>query len=105
MREAQEAELQRQSSVAFADAAPCQQMGDGGQLCGIPIGYEGTNRSGYYYLPKVCCLLQIAHEAAVFTSSLVVTVSPAVAPCPKVIWYIPAPPPPPAPPARARRGS
>lgn len=37
---------------------PCQPDGDGGTLCGIPVGYTGIyNRTGVYYLPKVRLIL------------------------------------------------
>jgi hypothetical protein len=43
-----------ESTINSTDAEPCRPAGDGGQLCGIPIGYKGVpNRTGYYYLPKV----------------------------------------------------
>ena len=44
----------QEATVNSTDAAPCVSAGDGGQLCGIPVGYEGVaNRTGYYYLPRV----------------------------------------------------
>jgi predicted esterase len=42
-----------ESTINSTDAEPCRPAGDGGLLCGIPIGYKGVaNRTGYYYLPK-----------------------------------------------------
>ena len=62
----QDLSVQKQATVSTQTAVlPCQSAGDGGTLCGIPIGYEdGTtivyNRTGVYYLPKVCSPSQLS---------------------------------------------
>lgn len=51
---AQAAQEKRDSSIPTT-ALSCRPDGDGGRLCGIPVGYKGApGRNGYYYMPKVC---------------------------------------------------
>ena len=45
---------EKRDSTIPTKALSCRPDGDGGRLCGIPIGYKGfPGRNGYYYMPKV----------------------------------------------------
>lgn len=48
----QQEQVKRDATV-YQPTRPCKPDGDGGTLCGIPVGYRGTGRTGVYYLPKV----------------------------------------------------
>jgi predicted esterase len=60
----------RDSSIPTS-ALSCRPDGDGGRLCGIPVGYKGfPGRNGYYYLPKtwrtkVLPVMVVLHGAGV----------------------------------------
>jgi hypothetical protein len=42
----------QKDSTIYHPSRTCKPDGDGGTLCGIPVGYKGTGRTGTYYLPK-----------------------------------------------------
>jgi hypothetical protein len=42
----------RADSQTYQPTRGCKPDGDGGTLCGIPVGYKGSGRTGVYYLPK-----------------------------------------------------
>jgi predicted esterase len=48
----QVAEVKANSTIIVPPTRQCKPDGDGGTLCGIGVGYEGTGRTGVYYLPR-----------------------------------------------------
>lgn len=63
---------------------PCQPDGDGGTLCGIPVGYTGIyNRTGVYYLPKVRLILLFEWFRLARQATRASTVAPASTTCPR----------------------
>lgn len=62
---------------------PCQPDGNGGTLCGIPVGYAGIyNRTGVYYLPKVRCVLLFEGFRLSPQATRASTIAPASTTCP-----------------------
>ncbi len=81
---AQSSQVQIDSTIYHPSRA-CSSQGDGGLLCGIPVGYAGTGRTGVYYLPKVNTYYssmffyqKVLHCAACCAASQWVTAAPAV---------------------------
>lgn len=48
----QQARVKADATV-YQPTRGCKPDGAGGTLCGIPVGYKGSGRTGVYYLPKV----------------------------------------------------